>query len=130
MYLGINCIIYLSRDKISIYEVTKGQSEEIAGIATTGIALRTENVTNAPASGYINYYIKEGTKVSVGNTLYTIDENGDFSERLENAAENDSMLTNENLSEIKTDISKFVSSYDSKNLMKFMILNIILMQLY
>lgn len=114
LYLGINCIIYLSRDKISIYEVTKGQSEEIAGIATTGIALRTENVTNAPASGYINYYIKEGTKVSVGNTLYTIDENGDFSERLENAAENDSMLTNENLSEIKTDISKFVSSYDSK----------------
>ena len=60
LYLGINCIIYLSRDKISIYEVTKGQSEEIAGIATTGIALRTENVTNAPASGYINYYIKEG----------------------------------------------------------------------
>lgn len=115
LYLGINCIIYISRDKVSIYEVAKGQSELVPGINTTGIALRTETVTSAPASGYINYYVKEGTRVCVGNTLYTIDENGDFSEKLESAAENDSTLSSANIAEIKTDISKFVNTYDVQN---------------
>lgn len=114
IYLGINCLIYLSRDKISIYEVAKGECETIKGISTTGIALRNEVVTNAPTSGYINYYVKEGNRVGVGNTLYTIDENGDFSEMLESLAENDATLTQANLTEIKDDIMKFVMSYDSK----------------
>ena len=115
LYLGINCIIYLSRDKISIYEVSKGESEIVQGITTTGIALRSEVVTNAPVSGYINYYVKEGSRVCIGNTLYTVDENGDFSELLQSAAENDNSLTSDNISEIKNDITKFVMSYDSKN---------------
>lgn len=115
IYLGINCIIYISRDKISIYEVTKGESEIVQGITATGIALRKETVTNAPTAGYINYYVKEGTRVSIGNTLYTIDENGAFSELLSTAAENDNTLTSSNISEIKTDISKFVMSYNPEN---------------
>lgn len=115
LYLGINCVIYLSREKISIYEVAKGESEVVKGIKTTGIALRNEVVTNAPTSGYINFYLKEGNRVKVGNTLYTIDENGDFSEMLESLAENDATLTKDNLAEIKDDILKFVKSYDSKN---------------
>lgn len=115
LYLGISCILYLSKDKISIYEVVKGESEVIPGITTTGIALRSEQVTNAPATGYINYYVKEGSKVAVGSTLYTIDENGDFSEMLQNAAQNDATLTTENLTEIKSDITSFISSYDAMN---------------
>lgn len=115
LYLGINCIIYLSREKVSIYEVAKGESEVVKGIKTTGIALRNEVVTNAPTSGYINFYLKEGNRVKVGNTLYTIDENGDFSERLQSMAENNATLTKENLAEIKNDISKFVLSYNNKN---------------
>lgn len=114
IYLGINCLIYLSRDKISIYEVAEGECELVKGINTTGIALRNEVVATAPTSGYINYYVKEGNRVGVGNTLYTIDENGDFSEMLESLAENDSTLTQANLNEIKDDIMKFVVSYDSK----------------
>lgn len=114
LYLGISCIIYLSKEKISIYEVVKGESEVIPGITTTGIALRSEQVTNAPATGYINYYVKDGSKVAVGSTLYTIDENGDFSEMLQNAAQNDATLTTENLAEIKSDITSFISTYDAK----------------
>jgi hypothetical protein len=113
LYLGINCVIYLSRDKISIYEVVKGESEVVKSISTTGIALRNEVVTNSPTSGHINFYVKEGNRVSVGNTLYTIDENGDFSEMLETLAENDATLTQDNLTEIKNSITKFIITYDS-----------------
>lgn len=116
LYLGISCILYLSKEKISIYEVVKGESEVIPGIAATGIALRSEEVTNAPVTGYINYYVKEGSRVAVGSTLYTIDENGDFSEMLQTAAQNDATLTSENLAEIKSDITSFIFSYDA---MKF-----------
>lgn len=115
LYLGINCVIYLLREKVSIYEVAKGESEIVKGIKTTGIALRNEIVTTAPTSGYINFYLKEGNRVKVGNTLYTIDENGDFSKMLESLAENDATLTKDNLTEIKNDIVKFVMSYDSRN---------------
>lgn len=118
LYLGISCILYLSKEKISIYEVVSGESEIIPGITTTGIALRSEQVTNAPSTGYINYYVKEGSKVAVGNTLYTIDENGDFSEMLQSAAQNDATLTTEDLAEIKSDITSFVSSYDSMDFEK------------
>lgn len=118
LYLGISCILYLSKEKISIYEVVNGESEIIPGITTTGIALRSEQVTNAPVTGYINYYVKEGSKIAVGSTLYTIDENGDFSEMLQNAAENDATLTNKDLAHIRSDISSFVSSYDKMNFEK------------
>ncbi len=115
IYLAINCFIYITREKVTIYEVTKGECSLLQNISTTGIILRKEEVTNAPASGYINYYVKDGKRVAVGNTLYSIDENGDFSDRLESLAENSEMLSAENLREIKSDIQKFVLSYDAAN---------------
>lgn len=115
LYLGISCIIFLSKEKIAIYEVVKGESENIPGITATGIAIRSEQVNNAPSTGYINYYVKDGSRVSVGSTLYTIDENGDFADLLKMAATEGSMLTSDNLTEIKNDITSFVLTYDAKN---------------
>lgn len=115
LYLGISCFIYLSRDKISIYEVVKGESEVVPGISTTGIMIRSEEIVNAPVTGYINYYVKEGSKVAVGSTLYTIDESGDFTNLLKEAAENSTTLTTKNVSDIKEDITSFVTNYDNMN---------------
>lgn len=113
LYLGISCFIYLSREKISIYEVVNGESEVVPGISTTGIMLRSEQVFNAPATGYINYYVKDGSKVAVGTTLYTLDESGDFAKLLKETADNSSTLTKENISVIKDDISSFITNYNS-----------------
>lgn len=115
LYLGISSFIYLSREKISIYEVVNGESELVPGISTTGIMLRSEQIFNAPATGYINYYVKDSSKVAVGTTLYTLDESGDFAKLLKEAAINTGSLTKENISIIKDDISSFVSNYDNIN---------------
>src|SRR5574344_1061084 len=115
IYIVTSSILYMARDKISIYEVAKGTSENITGISTTGMAIRNEQVTNAPASGYINYYVKEGSRVCIGNTLYTLDESGNFLKMLEDAAQNDTTLTSENVSEIRNDITKFISDYKGQN---------------
>lgn len=113
LYITVNCITYIFREKISIYEVVKGESEDIPCIETTGIALRPETVTNSNSTGYVNYYVKNGSKVAVGENLYTIDESGTFSQLLKDATVNDTVLSDTNVSEIKTDIKKFVSEFDS-----------------
>lgn len=115
IYLGISCFIYLSREKLSIYEVVKGESEVIPGISATGIMVRSEKVVTAPTTGYINYYVEEGSKVAIGSTLYTIDENGDFSNLLKEASDNYTTLTADNIADIKEDITSFVTNYDNMN---------------
>ena len=111
-YLGISCFLYMHREKIAIYEVVKGESEKLPGITTTGIALRTEEIATASSTGYINYYVKDGSRVAINETIYTVDESGSFSELLKEAALNDHTLTNENITEIKKDITSFISDYD------------------
>ena len=59
LYLLINIFIYMGHEKIQFYEVSEG------GIVNdrpyTGLILREEQVYNADNSGYINYYLREGT---------------------------------------------------------------------
>ena len=115
LYFTIQSIIYITHDKISIYEVTKGSSETTENVVTTGLILRTETVTTAEAAGYINFYAKEGNRISVGETLYTIDESGALSKLLQEAAENGATISDENLSLIKEDISDFTGTFDNNN---------------
>ncbi len=113
LYIGICTFLYFTREKVSIYEVTSGQSENQMSIKATGIALRKEVVTYAPSAGYINYYVKEGTRVSLDTTLYTIDGSGIVTQLLEDAAQNNTTLTSENISSIKKVISKYAITYDN-----------------
>lgn len=111
IYIVVCTFLYFTREKVSIYEVTNGNSEKQMSIQTTGIALRNEIVSYAPSSGYINYYVQEGTRVSLDTTLYSIDESGTITQLLEEAAQNDSTLTADNVSSIKKVISKYSVSY-------------------
>lgn len=112
LYIGICTFLYFTREKVSIYEVTKGQSEDQISIKATGVALRKEVVSYAPSAGYINYYVKEGTRISLDTTLYTIDGSGTITQLLEEAAQNNTTLTGDNISSIKKVISKYAASYD------------------
>ena len=85
----------------------------VPGISTTGIMIRNEQVFTTPATGYINFYVKDGSKVSVGTTIYTLDESGDFAKLLKETADSSGTLTKENINVIKDDISTFVSNFDS-----------------
>ena len=52
------------------YEVREGSI--LKDNAYTGIAIRTENVTYADNSGYINYYTTDNSKVRAGTNIYTL----------------------------------------------------------
>ena len=115
LYIGVNLIMYFSNDKVKIYEIVHGTTVSATNHSYTGLIIRDETIGVAPKSGYINYYVKEGTKVSPFTSLYSIDENGQVTEMLKESADKESTLSDENLISIKSNITSFVNSYDNMN---------------
>lgn len=113
-----NIFAYFRRDKVQFYEVVEG------GIVNnkqyTGLILRDEQVRNAQNSGYINYYLREGKRASVGTRIYSLDETGRLDSLLkENGIENQA-LPDENLADLKSSYLPMCFPCLMKNLTLFM----------
>ena len=70
IYLIATVLMYLTNDHISVYEVREGSI--LKDTAYTGFAVRDEVVVNSKASGYVNYFVTEGSKVGAKTQVYTI----------------------------------------------------------
>ena len=70
IYLVATVVMYITAPHITIYEVRQGSI--LKDTAYTGLAIRDEIVVNATESGYINYYVQDGSKVKVGSNIYTL----------------------------------------------------------
>lgn len=70
IYLIATVLMYLTGDHVSVYEVREGSI--LRDTAYTGFAIREEQVVNAEASGYVNYFATEGDKVGAKTQVYTI----------------------------------------------------------
>ncbi len=112
IYLVIYTAMFLSRDKISVYEVVYGATAESTNKYYDGLILRDETVSYSPSSGYLNCFVREGEKAAVGSTVYTIDENGKVSELLKEKLADSDTLTDENYAAIKNMISEYSLNYD------------------
>lgn len=115
IYLLINIFLYFSRDKVMVYEVVEGGSGTSVSSSFTGLALRDESVTYAQETGYINFYVRDASHISVGTNLYTIDESGRLSSILAELSESDSQLSDDTVKAIRDDIYNFTISFDSKD---------------
>lgn len=111
VYMVFSISTYLRRDKVQFYEVQEG------GIVNnkdyTGIILRQEEVKNADRSGYVNYYVREGKRASVGTRVYSIDETGSITSFLAENSEENVTLTPEDLSDLKKQLTAFSLTYNS-----------------
>lgn len=111
VYVAFNLVSYLTSSPIAEYEVSQGT------IATNhtykGLIIRDETIVYAGQSGYINYYIKNGQKVSVNDIVYSIDTKGDLSQKITTAAKDGTGLTQQALSEVSGQIDLFRNSYDA-----------------
>ncbi len=74
IYLAFYVVIYLSKDKLAVYEVSASNIED--KISGTGIILRDEKVYDLEQDGYVNHYVQDSAKVSKGGTVYMIDTTG------------------------------------------------------
>lgn len=112
IYIAFLISSYMKRSHITPYEVSIGT----LAINNTymGVALREEQLVNADYSGYVNYYAREGEKVSNGSMIYTIDSTGKLSDVVSNDTSAENELTDSDLFEIKSDISEFANSFSPK----------------
>ena len=113
IYLIFSVYTYLKREKIQFYEVVDG------GIVNNriynGVILREEQVKTADRSGYINYYLREGKRASVGSRIYSLDETGSLEALLKDSAEDGSSLSDESLSDLKKQLTSFVLSFRNQD---------------
>lgn len=67
LYMLISLIIYLTADRITPYQVTAGTLSK--NETCTALVMREESVVPASASGYINYFTRDYSKVRQGGIV-------------------------------------------------------------
>ena len=92
-----------------IYEVTKGNVSE--SLVVSGLILRDEEVFDAEESGYIEYYQSSGSKVKVGDIIYSVDKTGDSAELLKSYAGNGEAFSDEEKFQIQSLLSEYRTKY-------------------
>lgn len=113
IYMLYNMYQYFTEKKTAIYEVTQGTITQ--DNTFTGVALREEKIVPAEASGYINYYNRDASKVSINSYIYSVDGNGDFYQEI--TKKNDGQLFEEKGSydELEKTAANYVLGYSNEN---------------
>lgn len=113
IYIIVMIILYFTSSRITGYEVKMGSLA--VNNTYRGVILRSETIYQAADSGYINYYAREGEKVASGAMVYTIDGSGRLAELVSQNLENGDSLTNDDMSELKTQIMNYRNAYSDRN---------------
>ena len=109
-YIIVVLVTSFTRNKSAlIYEVTKGNVSE--SLVVSGLILRDEEVFNAEDSGDIEYYQSSGSKVKVGDIIYSVDKTGDAAELLKNYAGNGEEFSDEEKFQIQSLLSEYRMKY-------------------
>ncbi|WP_158588650.1 HlyD family efflux transporter periplasmic adaptor subunit [Butyrivibrio sp. X503] len=110
LYIIISVITYMRKDHIVGYQVIEGSLS--TNNIYEAIAVRKEVIVPADTAGYINYFQTEGSRVAVGNLVYTVDESGQLLEYLKSQGSEEVVLRDEDMSEFRSQIVYFDSSFD------------------
>ena len=113
LYVLIGLVRYLASDHISGYEVRTGSLS--TNKVYRGIALRSETIVDSPYSGYVNFFSRETDRIGAGKLACTIDESGTVSDRLGAQAAGESVFSEQDYSQMESDIINFTSEFDPTN---------------
>lgn len=113
IYIVICIFLYFTSKHIVAYEVKAGSLS--VNNVYKAVALRDETVVTATDYGYVNYFAREGARVAVGDLVYTVDESGKLSDYIKSGTGEESSLSQSDLSELKTEITGFASSFNEKD---------------
>lgn len=109
VYILINIIIYFNRSHLSIYEVQL--LPMASNTKAEAVIVRNETPITTGIAGYVNYYMRNGARVSKGETIYSIDETRQIYQLLSGSDETYT-LANEDIEQIKNCIADFTNHYE------------------
>ncbi len=112
IYMVVTVIVGLTKDHISIYEV-QAVSMSMDNTAEA-VIIRNENDYYTDTAGYTNYYVRNGARVAVGDTIYSIDESKNIYEYLVDYDMNYT-LSNDDIDILKDYVTNFNSNYNGDN---------------
>ena len=111
IYVVFNIFSYVTRVTISEYQVSQGTIA--SNNIYRGFILREEEVFYSEKSGFINYYKKNASRVSVNDIIYSVDTVGAISDAIHSAGSNGVLLNDQALSQISEEIDSFSSTFDA-----------------
>lgn len=113
IYLTAYVIRYLGKEKLAIYEVSESNmSENISG---TGMILREETLITTEEKGYVNYYVKDGSRVRKDGSVYTLDTTGKLQSYLNELLEEKNTVSDEEKQQVYKDLQTFSDSFSDDN---------------
>ena len=110
IYVLFNIFSYFTKKDIAEYQVQQGSIAE--NHVYQGIIVRDETIEYATDKGYIDYYVKNGSKVSVTDVVYSLDMVGNISNELVNLHQTQDM-SKDVIQAIDKQITNFLNNYDS-----------------
>lgn len=116
IYIAFYTITYLSKEKISIYEVYAGSIS--TDNVFSGLILREEEIFTSDYAGNINYFLLDGTKASVGSTIYTVDETGRVASMIDSLSSGDNSMSEANLSIVRGAMFNYKKDYEDSEFYK------------
>ena len=113
IYLMAYILSYLGKSKLAIYEVSA--SDIVDSIDGTGVILRKETLVHTEQSGYINYYVQEGSMIRQNGTVYTVDTTGKVRKYLKQMLEKKNSVSQDEKEQVVEKLKVFSEGYTDNN---------------
>ncbi len=113
VYIIAVIVSYMKLEPIQGYEIQLGSLS--ISKTFTGIAIRQEELLHSPYTGYINYFVREGERVSTRDTVYSVDESGKLASLLNAGDMGETSYTDEELGEFRSEVVQYDRGFDSKD---------------
>ena len=131
IYLLVCVFLYFTTKHVAGYQVKTGSL--FVNNVYTGMALRDETLIMSDYSGYLNYYVREGSRIGAHKMVCTVDEGGRLKDIMNEQSMGENRLSDDSLKEIRDDIMNFSSgfhpynfssTYDFKNAISGTVINL------
>lgn len=113
IYIAVSMLVFMTREKVSFYEVVYGKNATAANKSYTALIYREERCIETNEAGYVNYYINEGGRASLNSIVYSIDEKGTLSQMLAEYGNEQIKLSEGDINKINSTIISYTSNYDN-----------------
>lgn len=115
-FLAFGIFRFIKNGNVSSYVVNSGSLSD--NTTFTAFAIRNEEVFTANKGGEIQLYAREGSKISYGETVYTLDESGYLKSVLQNLSSESSNLSDDDFKYLQGLMSTFKQGYNSSDFSK------------
>ena len=113
IYIVVCVFMYFTTKHVAGYQVKKGSL--FVNNVYTGLALRDETIITSNYSGYLNYYVSEGSRIGAYKMVCTVDEGGRLKDIINEQSMGENSLSTESLDKLRNDIMDFSNAFDPRN---------------